>query len=422
MTLKETKPKEKKEKEKKERPDEEEENEDVKEKRKESGSDSGSEKEGDNSMEDVFSVIVLRLVTDKHAAVAAAAGVADGDGDGDMDELSTLVSLTDAHLEEVKRFPLRSVDMSQPRQMSRSCIFCRRLGFRGKHYSCAECFSTTSNKWEIRMSSSSDRADTDVWCAECELKKLRLTGHTADHTVSMITPAPTQDTDFPCFKLLKLGGVAPSARFGLTLTNMGDGQLYLFGGGTGKPLRSEDNSTHIDAVFNDLHVLDLEKKSWTMIDAGTAGGGGGGGGGGAFEEKQSSSSSSTGSSQRQQQPQNCPCARLGHTATRVGKRLFIFGGGKDDGSENLLNDLFIFNTAAAGSAEAETTQKKDDEKTSVTAQSNSKWTRARTTGSLYFPFSHTHSLTHLPRFPAILSSKYHVCECVLLKRRRTQNL
>eukprot|EP00656_Telonema_subtile_P047243 TRINITY_DN5412_c0_g1_i6.p1 TRINITY_DN5412_c0_g1~~TRINITY_DN5412_c0_g1_i6.p1 ORF type:complete len:451 (+),score=108.51 TRINITY_DN5412_c0_g1_i6:803-2155(+) len=96
-----------------------------------------------------------------------------------------------------------------------------------------------------------------------------------------------------------ISGVAPSARSGHSVTTIGH-RLFVFGGG-------KWSGGKWKAKFNDLYCLDTEDMKWY----------------------------------RPEVSGQMPSGRTYHTATAVGLKLFVFGGGSNNG---FLNDLFCLDT------------------------------------------------------------------------------
>lgn len=92
-------------------------------------------------------------------------------------------------------------------------------------------------------------------------------------------------------------GRAPCGRYGHTASVVG-GKIFIFGGNAGTNMR-----------LNDLHVLDTEEMEWHSPLVGGS----------------------------------PPCERSGHTASVIGNKIFVFGGYSYAGGE-WLNDMHVLNT------------------------------------------------------------------------------
>lgn len=106
------------------------------------------------------------------------------------------------------------------------------------------------------------------------------------------------DTDSMQWHKPSAEGRAPSARYGHAAAVVGT-SVYVFGG------KGPGSSVH-----NDLHRLDVERWTWSLVPSTTA----------------------------------PPLGRFGHSMAAVGDKLVMFGGW--DGS-TMFNDLWVFDTAAA---------------------------------------------------------------------------
>jgi len=87
--------------------------------------------------------------------------------------------------------------------------------------------------------------------------------------------------------------------------------VWLFGGGSGRPLSYSGAANTVDMVFNDISVFDADANAWhsNVLTSGDK-----------------------------------PAPRLGHSCTVVGNRLFILFGGKDDTGTECFSDVYVFDT------------------------------------------------------------------------------
>jgi len=112
------------------------------------------------------------------------------------------------------------------------------------------------------------------------------------------------DTETMAWSRPVIKGPPPVARWGHTCTLIGEGKLVLFGGHDGTKM------------LTDIYILDTSIMTWSLVTP---------------PPKNTDGQANPG-----------PCARAGHTATLVGKKVLIFGGG--DGTK-ILNDTWFLDPA-----------------------------------------------------------------------------
>ncbi len=138
------------------------------------------------------------------------------------------------------------------------------------------------------------------------------------------------DTNTSTWSTPLIGGLSPHPRAGMTLTNIGE-TIYLFGG-----------NGHSSKYFSDLIMLDRSKTTMTWVEISQA-------------MSDTTSKEMDDSIYSPRTPDNSsyvsrenvsvsglgPAGRAGHTATAVGRKLYIHGGSC---RHEYFNDLFVLDT------------------------------------------------------------------------------
>eukprot|EP01083_Nonionella_stella_P202929 740875_1 len=263
--------------------------------------------------------------------------------DGKQTALDICVFTLDCNFRILERKCLSPLEKDAPRSQ-RACTFCHRFFSTGAMVTCLTCKRYKGSHKNKKHSKSSKSArfaapadpwlhplyrgggpqrggvsatkppkrkgHHESWCEDCHAKGMFPDGHTDSHHILPTEPKKLEIEDFSLWLQPTIEGDLPSDRWGHSSTVVGR-RAFWFGGASGLVQSYSGHAPQIDAVFNDLYILDTENSSVS-------------------------------------QPKvkgSCPSPRCGHSATLVdGSRIFIFGGGKDDSGHNSFNDLHILDT------------------------------------------------------------------------------